>query len=112
MSMVQFDEIEKLTATINGLLNALEGHAPDSDEYKKIADQLVKLLNVKTEIVETHLKVMETGLKVKASDKPDRISKDTLAMIGANLVGIAMIIGYERANIIASKALGFVMRSR
>lgn len=40
------------------------------------------------------------------------VSPDTLAMIAGNIAGIVLIIGYERVNVIASKALGFVMRTR
>lgn len=101
----KFEEVTKLNESIDGALTVLQGLPETSDEYEKVVDQLAKLMKIKSQIVETHLKVSE-------NEKPDRISKDTLAVIGANLVGIAMIIGYERANIIASKALGFIMRSR
>jgi len=41
-----------------------------------------------------------------------RISPDTLAIIGGNLVGILLILQYERCHVVASKAIGFVMRGR
>lgn len=58
------------------------------------------------------LKADELALKTKESNKPDRVSRDTLALVVANLTGIALIIGYERVNVIASKALGFIARTR
>lgn len=58
------------------------------------------------------LKKRELDLKQQEADKPDRVSKDTLAIIAGNIAGIVMIIGYERVNVIASKALSFVMKSR
>lgn len=41
-----------------------------------------------------------------------RISPDTMAIIGGNLLGILLILEYERVHVISSKALGFVMRGR
>lgn len=55
-------------------------------------------------------------IEVEVESKKDeiarrkRVSPETLALIAANLTGIIVIIGYERANVIASKALGFVNR--
>jgi hypothetical protein len=40
------------------------------------------------------------------------VSKDTMATIGANLLGIFMIIKHENVNVISSKALQFVTRTR
>jgi len=50
--------------------------------------------------------------KAKEHEAPDRISKDTIAVIAGNLTGIAMIIAYERVHVVTSKALGFVMKAR
>lgn len=130
MALENFGEIDKLNERLNELLKALDGHAPESDEYAKIVDQLNKLMKIKEMIGNLHLKAdealtkrmdnenqfevkkRELALKEKESEKPDRVSKEAWAMIAANLVGIGMIIGYERVNIIASKALGFVLRAR
>ena|SRR4249919_1471088 len=49
---------------------------------------------------------------VPKEEKADSVSKDTIAVIGANLLGILMIIKHENVNVIASKALGFVARLR
>lgn len=40
------------------------------------------------------------------------VSKDTLASVGANLLGIIMIIKHESLNVITSKAMSFVIRPR
>jgi len=58
------------------------------------------------------LKNRELELKEREAEKPDRVSKETLAMIGANLAGIVAILGYEKFNVIASKAFSLVMKSR
>jgi hypothetical protein len=40
------------------------------------------------------------------------VSKDVLATVGGNLLGIFMIIKNESVNVITSKALSFVIRPR
>ncbi len=66
-----------------------------SVEFEKNIDQYIKLLTIES-----------------ANRQGRRVSPDTLAMIGANLAGIIMILGHERANVVASKALGFVSKLR
>lgn len=58
------------------------------------------------------LKEVETAAKQDDIERRNRVSMDTLAVIGANLAGIITILAYERAHIITSKALGFVTKSR
>lgn len=41
-----------------------------------------------------------------------RISPDTVAIIAGNLLGIVLILTYEKGNVIATKALGFIIRGR
>lgn len=59
--------------------------------------------------VNTYLNLL---YKAKEHEAPDRISKDTIAVIVGNLTGIGMIIAYERVHVVTSKALGFVMKAR
>lgn len=81
-------------AMIEQVLAAAAAATPGSDEYTKLVDQIDKLM------------------KLEASNKPERVSKETWATIGANLLGILVIVGYEHAHPITSKALGFVTKSR
>ena len=69
-------------------------HHPDSPEFAKILTSGERI----------H-KMMET-------QKPSPMSRETLATIGANLLGILLIIKHEDVNVITSKALGFVIRTR
>ncbi|MDD4876380.1 MAG: hypothetical protein PHQ86_04525 [Dehalococcoidales bacterium] len=41
-----------------------------------------------------------------------RISPDTIAIVACNLLGIILILEHERSHVIASKALGFIIRGR
>jgi hypothetical protein len=75
-------------------LRALDGYEFGSEDY------------VKT------MKVVQSLYEMKERERSSSISKDTLATVGANLLGILMIIKHERVNVITSKALSFVIRPR
>lgn len=64
----------------------------DTEQYSKMADQLVKLY------------------KLREFDSPKKVSPDTLVLVGGNLLGIALIVGHERAHVVTSKALSFVLK--
>lgn len=58
------------------------------------------------------LDTIERLMKFKQMEKPERLSRDTLAMVAGNLLGIIIIVGHERAHVVTSKALNFVLKSR
>lgn len=66
----------------------------DSAEYAKMVKQLEKLY------------------KIKGRNVPESVSSDTKAIIIGNLVGILIIVGYERTNIATSRALMFLFKLR
>lgn len=45
-------------------------------------------------------------------ESSDVVSKDVMASVCANLIGIILIIKHEQVNVITSKALGFVLRTK
>lgn len=157
MLIEKFDEVEELDKAIARLLSKMAESDCDSEEYAKMADQLVKLMKTKQIIAELLLKAEESQqrdaeflknlelkkeeaedaartkasehslkiqefednyalrkreleLKEKEAEKPDRLSKDTLAIVAANVAGILAILAHERVNVIASKALNFVRK--
>lgn len=72
-----------------------------------------ELVLKETEVFSTaRLKDIEISIKEKDFAAPNRVSVDTWAVIAANLLGIILIIGHERANVVTSKALGFVSKLR
>lgn len=81
-----------LEKAIDGLHTELNSVLADTEEYSKIADQLVKLY------------------KLREYDTPKRVSPDTLVLVAGNLLGIAMIVGHERAHVVTSKAMSFVLK--
>lgn len=87
---VELTAREKALAAAYEELDALNA---DSDEYAKIMDQIVKLEEL-------------------APKKETFLKADTVALIASNLLGIGLILGFEKANVVTSKALGFVTKSK
>jgi hypothetical protein len=83
-----------LETAINEVLNEMQGFTADSKEYSKMVKQLSKLY------------------ALKEIDKTDRLSKDTKAIIIGNLVGILIIVAYERGHVMTSKALPLLVKFR
>ena len=90
---VMFKKSQKaaaLDANIVGLLSWMENADPTTPEYAQIVTKLEKLY------------------ALRGSKKS--VSPDTLAIVLGNLAGIIMILNHERAHVVVSKSLGFVMK--
>lgn len=92
--MFQKREPSGLDNAMNEIYSEMKGFTADTDEYCKMTDQLIKLHSM------------------KMLEHQHRISPDTLATIGANVIGIALILHYERIHVVTSRALNFVMKLR
>lgn len=88
------ESFSPLERAVNRALQSLNHYDVGSEEYAKTMDALVKL----------H--------KMKEDEKPSSVSKDTMATIAANLLGIVIIISHERVNVITSKAFGLLLKPR
>jgi hypothetical protein len=73
---------------------ALQRATIDSEEYGTLLGRLEKLQ------------------KIRQEEKPDAVSTDVLVMAATNLIGIIAILQYENLNVVTSKALSFVTRTR
>lgn len=72
------------------------------------------VLSADSEEYTAAIKNIEKLHEIKASHKKTkfRVSGDTLLSVGGSLAGIVMILGYEKANVLTSKALGFVLKTK
>ena len=70
-------------------------HDPQSDEYKKIVDQLERLNKI-----------------AASNNSREKINPNGLIAVAGNLAGIGIIVGHERLAVITSKAIGFVGKFR
>jgi hypothetical protein len=85
---------------------------------RMLDDELVRILavlSVHPADSEEYAKLMKSAERVHALmdiQKPSPLSRETLLTVGANILGILLIIKHEDVNVITSKALGFVIRVR
>jgi len=89
-------EPSKLDEAIDDLFAELKDHKAIDEDYSKISAELERLYKIKSEI----------------KDPRSRVSPDALIAVVGNLVGIVAILGYERVNVVTSKALGFVLKTK
>lgn len=75
-------------------IRALKNHEIGSDDYATTLDRVVTL----------H--------KMLAEEKPNQVSKDTMAVVGANLLGIVLVIKHEFVNVITSRAMTLLVKPR
>lgn len=83
-------EPSSLQQEIERVIEIMSSLQPDSDEYAKMNKQLGNL----------HERLV--------AEKPKPLDAGTVATITANLVGILLIVGHERAHVVTSKAVGFL----
>lgn len=60
----------------------------------------------------TMLNRLERLYKLREKHARKRINPDTLLVVGGNLIGILIIVGYEHSHVISSKALNFAGKLR
>lgn len=132
---------EALEIVLHDLLEKMSTTDPTSDEYRMMVDQLVKLYNLKKIDNELHLKTLEedrlvqsniaeqllkeresaADLRLKDLEAQEKkaelgrrfkVSHDTLAIVVGNLLGIGVVVAYERAHVLTSKAFTNVLKPR
>lgn len=94
MRLKKSSEDSMLTAALTRAHSKLRGYDPNSEEYRKVLDQIVKL----------H--------KMKETETPSPVSHDTLVLVASNLLGIVMVLKHEQARIITSKAWNMIKTPR
>ena len=88
------DKRSYLEVEIDNVLKTMLTMDPASEDYRVMTENLERLY------------------KLKAVDANKKVSADTIALIAGNLLGLALIMWFEKTNVITTKALGFVLRGR
>lgn len=88
------DKRTKLEKEIDDILEEMSYQVKTGDDYAKNIESLERLY------------------KAKSMEKSRKVSPDTRAVVLANLLGIGLILCFERLNHITSKAINFVLRGR
>jgi len=83
-----------LDLAITNVLTTMQGYSPYDSEYADMVKQLSKLHALKVNETQTH------------------VSKDVWITVAANLAGILIIVGYEHAHVVTTKALNQVFKLR
>lgn len=86
----------RIAHAIDELLTEMKNEEGDTERYAALSEQLVKLTKLLQEVKKT---------------KPS-VSPDTVLLVVGNLVGIAIIVGHERAHVVTSKALSLLTKAR
>lgn len=84
----------KFDDEIDRLLEVLNMNDPEEEEYQKVMDRLDQLM------------------KIKTCERPSRISWDTALVVAGNLLGVILVLKYERLHIVTSKAMTMVIRPK
>jgi hypothetical protein len=92
------DEKTKLTELIDEHLTSMTGIGLETEEATTTVNNLKVL--------------METRKIESEIDRSWRPSADTVVTVAGSLLGIVSILTFEKANIISSKALNFVMKPK
>lgn len=82
------------------------------DEEITRAEKQLALLIPGTDGYKVVMDDMQTLISIKSTKRSGRVSNDTIAIITANLVGIVLILNYEKLDVVSSKAMSLVMKSR
>lgn len=83
-----------LDREIDRAIRDLRHHAINSEEYKTILNMVTSLHQ----------------MKMEETSKP--VSKDTMAVIGGNLLGIVMILKHEWLHPIRTTAMNLILKPR
>jgi hypothetical protein len=84
----------QLEAAINKAYRDLDSHPVGTEKYVQTLDAIVKL----------H--------KMKEDEKPSEVDKNTALIVGANILGILLIIRHEHVNVITSRAMSTLIKPK
>ena len=87
------DNSLEINEAIERILNQMQYVEVDSEEYGTMVSRLDKLYAMK-------------------NASKNQLSKDAIWTIGANILGIILILGHERAHVVTSKALSFIVKPK
>ena len=88
------DKRSDLEKEIHSVHCYMQGFLPDEEEYQKCVE------------------VLERLYKAKSLEKDRKVSPDTIATVIGGLTGTVLVLWFEKANVITSKAFNAVFKGR
>lgn len=99
MKFTKKDKRSMLEKEIDRLLKSMGDMDQDDPEYKKKAEMLEKLISINQKCT-------------NARDGREKLSPNTVAVVVGGMLEMVIIMNYERAHVIATKAFGRILRGR
>jgi hypothetical protein len=94
------------------MLSSIFGMKNSEQKVKQQVIDEILMCEVDSEDWKTLFGHLEKIAVIEAAAGRNRVSPDTVAIVGANLLGILIIVGYEHAHVATSRALGFLLRTK
>jgi hypothetical protein len=88
-----------------------ETETPIDKQITCVLDEMTTV-GVTTEEFPTLLSYLERLHALRQKERREPISRDTIALIAGNLMGILLIVAYEQKHVITSKGFGQVIRPK
>lgn len=82
------------------------------DQQIDVVLQEMKSKGVHSDEYPTLMSYLERLYEIKAEERPDPVSRDTMALIAGNLMGILLIVAYEQKHVMTSKGFSQIIRPR
>lgn len=83
-----------------------------NQKVKKECDRLVVEMLLTKDLDQLNLLKQRYQVYSEMLKSSWSITPDTIVIVSANLIGILLILNYEKLDIISSKAIGFVLKGR
>lgn len=90
------NEPTEIDLAINRILERMQYVDPETEEYGTLVARLDKI----------------HSMKIAEKNDRNKLSSDAILTAGVSILGILLIIGHERINVITTKALGFVAKPK
>lgn len=82
------------------------------DEQIEAVLNEMREVGVTSEEYPTLMRYLEQLNEIKAKQRRDPVSRDTIALIVGGMIEVLIIVAYEQKNVLTSKALGLVIRPK
>lgn len=92
-------------------LKIKKGPTPLEEEIARVMDDMAHVYTGSEEYA-LLLERLERLTKLKEDRFRDKITPDGVLMVVGNLLGVGIIVGYEHAHVITSKALGQLLKTK
>ena len=70
----------------------LQQYETDSDEYQRQLD------------------IVDRLIKIRQGEQPDRITRNTMLIVAANLVGLVVVVAADRVHVLSQKGFQSIMK--